>query len=369
MDATPGAQRRRRSLRALRAFFRLPGSTRFVALLAAFAVVFVVAWVEMVLRYRAPGSEQGLDAGEALYAVFSMLFFANGYPLPPDGLTRAVFFLVPLLGLAAVGQGVARAWSARLNRQRWERAVASTYADHVIVCGLGRIGFRVVRWLVDLGEEVVLIENEPDNSLLDQVRSWGIPVIAADAKRPEILEQAGIMRASALVPVTSDDITNLAIATEARRLHPDLRVVLRIFDDRLASNLQAGFDIHFAFSTTGLAAPAFAAAAVRVPVDYAFSFGEGEHRGLLTITKFTVVAGSRLAGYTLSAVEEQFGVVVIAHRHATFDAHPDKQAVLAPGDGFVVSGSLDALSALSHYAPATRELRRYEQGRLDIQQP
>ena len=366
-DAQLRARRRHRRIRALRASFRLPGSRGFVVLLLAFGVVFTVAWLEMDLRYHPPGQTQGLDHLESLYAVFGLLFFSTSYPLPSDGLTRSVFFLVPLLGLTVLGQGVARVGGALLNREKWERAVASTYSDHVVVCGLGRIGFRVVRWLLDLGQDVVLVDTESENPLLDQVREWGVPVVVADAKRPDVLQQVGIAKACAVVPVTSDDLTNLTIATEARRLRPDLRVVLRIFDDRLASNLQAGFDIHFAFSMSGLAAPAFAAAATRVPVDYAFAFGEEDQRHLLTITKFTIVEGSRLAGYSIDQLEQEFGVVVVAHRHDVFDTHPRADTVLGVGDGIVVSGNLDALSQLSHFAPPTRELRRYEQGALKLE--
>lgn len=354
-------------MRAIRAFFFLPGSRNYVVLVLVFVAVFIAAWIELDLQYKPPTEGGGLDTFEALYATIGLLFFANSYALPPDALTRTVFFLVPALGLAVLGQGVARASAALLKRERWEKAMAATYSDHVIVCGLGRIGFRVVRWLLDLGQDVVVVDNVADNTLVDQVRAWGVPVVVGDAKRPDLLEQLGVRGAAALLPVTSDDVTNLTIATEARRLNPDLRVVLRVFDDRLAANLQAGFDIHFAFSMSAIAAPAFAAAATRSPVDYAFSFGEGEDKGLLTITKFTIVEGSKLAGYTIEQIEDEFGVVVLAHRHGHFDSHPPRDAVVAAGEGIVVSGSLDALSEVAKYAPPTRELQRFEQGGISIQ--
>jgi Trk K+ transport system NAD-binding subunit len=360
-------QRRHRRVRAIRAFFLLPGSRNYVALVLAFVAVFIAAWIELDLQYKPPTEGGGLDTFEALYATIGLLFFANSYALPPDALTRTVFFLVPALGLAVLGQGVARASAALLKRERWEKAMAATYSDHVIVCGLGRIGFRVVRWLLDLGQDVVVVDNVADNTLVDQVRAWGVPVVVGDAKRPDLLEQLGVRGAAALLPVTSDDVTNLTIATEARRLNPDLRVVLRVFDDRLAANLQSGFDIHFAFSMSAIAAPAFAAAATRSPVDYAFSFGEGEDKGLLTITKFTIVEGSKLVGYRIEQIEDEFGVVVLAHRHDHFDSHPPRDAMVAPGEGIVVSGSLDALSEVAKYAPPTRELHRFEQGGLSIQ--
>ena len=102
-----------------------------------------------------------------------------------------LFFLVPVVGIITLGQLFVRLGTTVLNREKWEMAKASTYSDHVIVCGLGRVGFRVCRWLLDLREEVVVVDLDDEDSMYDQVRSWGVPIIVADGRRPEILEQAG----------------------------------------------------------------------------------------------------------------------------------------------------------------------------------
>jgi voltage-gated potassium channel len=361
--------RRKQWTRPLVAYFRMPGSTSFGLLLLAFMVIVVLAVTELSLNYRHPlDNRRGLDTLEAIYAVFTLLVFETAYPLPDDALSRLIFFLVPFSGLVVLGQGIARLSTAVLNRETWERAMASTYENHVIVCGLGRLGFRVIQWMLELGEEVVLVENRADNPLLDQVRSWGVPAIVADARRSEILAQAGLSKASAIVPITSDDLTNLSIAVEARRLCPGLKVVLRTFDDRLAENLETGFDIHTAFSTAALSAPAFAATATHAPVDYAFSFGEGDKKALLTITKFTVVEKSKLIGYTMADLELEFDVAVIAHRaNENFDLHPPPDAILSAGDGFIVSATLDGLNRLARLTPPTRELRRFAKNKWPIE--
>ena len=59
---------------------------------------------------------------------------------------------------------------------------------------------------------------------------------------------------SAIVPCADDDLANLDIALEARRLKPGIKVVLRLFDERLAENVEHGFDIHTAFSCSALPA-------------------------------------------------------------------------------------------------------------------
>ena len=337
----------------------------FAILASLFVLVLLLAVLEFRFRYLHPEGQRALDLMEAVYAVFTLLFFGGGYPWPEDPLARVLFFLVPMLGVFVVGQGLIGLASAMLNRERWQIAVASTYADHVIVCGLGRVGFRVVEWLTRLGEPVVLIESSGDHPLLDQVRSLSVPVIAADARRPEILEQAGLEKASSIVPCTNDDLINLSIATAARSMRPDIRVVLRTFDDALASNLQRGFDIHFAYSTSALAAPAFAAAALRAPVDHALAFGEDEM--LLTITEFVVVEESPLSGSTVGKLEQELECEVLAiTRSGTSRINPPDDTALSVEDRFVVMAPVEMMSRIGRLVPPFREFDRYRDGKWKV---
>ena len=82
---------------------------------------------------------------------------------------------------------------------------------------------------------------------------------------PEVLLKAGIEDARALIACTDADLTNMEIALDAREIRPDMRIVLRLFDQRLAAKITKGFDIQLAFSAAALAAPAFAAAAAVDP--------------------------------------------------------------------------------------------------------
>jgi voltage-gated potassium channel len=77
-----------------------------------------------------------------------------------------------------------------------------------------------------------------------------------------VLLKAGLERASAVIACTNDDLTNVEIAIDAREVRSDIRIVMRLFDQGLASKISHSFDIDAAFSASALAAPAFAAAAV-----------------------------------------------------------------------------------------------------------
>lgn len=361
-----------RCWRAWRAFWSMPGSRFFGWLLLAFVVVIVFSVWLLSTHYTNPTDGKGIRTAEAAYAVYTMLTFEAVLNLPRQWYTATVFFVVPLMGLLVLGQGLVRLGRALFDRDAWEVAMASTYHDHIIVCGLGKVGYRATRWLMQLGEPVVGVELNPDKRFLARLRSYKVPLVIADARETRTLEKAGVATASCIVPCVEEDLVNLAIALEARRLNPEIRVVLRLFDDRLADSMQYSFELQAAFSTSALSAPAFAAAAAHAPVDYAFSFGDEEVAGsaLLTISDLTLDPDSPLVGYTLDQLEKEYRVAVLMHRRANRDAngdahpekkpeqqiHPPSDVELGPGDGFVVSAEIDALSRLAAHTTPTREL-------------
>jgi Trk K+ transport system NAD-binding subunit len=352
--------------RPVLAFFRMPGSRGFGILLLIFAAILIFSVIDLYLNYVNPETGQPLDAIAALYAVFALLVFETPMPLPELWLSRIVFFMIPIAGILVLGQGLLRLGSTLLNKDLWNKAMASTYKDHTIVCGLGTVGLKVTEWILDLDEEVVVIESQKDNPFVEELRNKGVPVIIADARRGEVLQDVNIAEAESIVPCTSNDLTNLGIALEARRLVPGLKVVLRMFDTHMAENVRDGFDINTVFSIPDISAPVFAAAATRAPLDHAFAFGD-DRAGLLTITTFTLVPESVLVGYSVGDLEDEFEVAIIAqYRDGSFQLHPHDDFVLFAGDRFVASASLQALNDLSYLTPPSREYDRYLEGRWPI---
>ena len=108
-------------------------------------------------------------------------------------------------------------------------------------------------------------------------------------------------RARAILVCTDDDAANLATAMHARALRPDLRVVVRLFDSDLASQLDRVLGGYNSRSVSALAAPAFAAAAVGRQVLATLPVGSGR---LLIVARVAVEAGSAAEGSTVTAEEE-----------------------------------------------------------------
>lgn len=186
-------------------------------------------------------------------------------------------------------------------------ALASTFRDHIIVCGIGRGGYRVTSELLSFGELVAGVNHSESKEWLEPLQRAGMPMIIGDGRRKQTLIDAGIERASAFVVCTSDDLANLDMALDARELNPNIKIVLRMFDQNLAQNVSKGFGIQTAFSVSALAAPAFAVAATRTRVDYSFKLDDQ----LLNVSTILFQPTSRFVGKTVSQIEYEAECAII----------------------------------------------------------
>src|SRR5262249_564190 len=76
-------------------------------------------------------------------------------------------------------------------------------SGHIIVCGLGNVGFRVVQELLQADEQVVVIERSRDNPFIGTCRRLGAAVIIGDATVQEVLKQARAGATRAVVAATT----------------------------------------------------------------------------------------------------------------------------------------------------------------------
>jgi len=131
-------------------------------------------------------------------------------------------------------------------------------SDHIIVVGAGSVGFKVVEELIKYGESVVVVENNPQGRYMPAIYARRVRILIGDAMFESVLRDASLPQAKALLSMTSDDLTNLEIALNSKAIAPDVRVILRIYDQTLAQALDQRLDIHFAMSMSMTAATALA---------------------------------------------------------------------------------------------------------------
>src|SRR5437764_6365065 len=164
--------------------------------------------------------------------------------------------------------------------------------SHFIVCGMGHVGYRVVRLLVRLREAVTVVTLESRDEWKREVEGLGVRVLIGDARDEEQLLDAGLREAQALIVATDRDLANVEIALDARQLRPGLPIVVRLFDPGLAQQLEASFDLRRAFGMSSLAAPSFTAAALGDPILGSFTLDGA----LYIIGRLVVEEGSPLDG-------------------------------------------------------------------------
>lgn len=111
-----------------------------------------------------------------------------------------------------------------LGKQRMEQSL-SRLNQHVIVCGYGRMGRLVCREFEAQGVAYVVIERHAESfTEFPPKQGIGVP---GDATLDEVLKQAGVARARALVSVVGSDADNLYITMTARLLNERLFIVAR----------------------------------------------------------------------------------------------------------------------------------------------
>ena len=102
--------------------------------------------------------------------------------------------------------------------------------NHVIVCGYGRNGRQACEQLRSGNEIYVAIESNPD--IIESMRADGnILFIEGDATQDEILAEAGLERAKALITALPSDASNVFVVLTARDKNPSLKIISRASDD------------------------------------------------------------------------------------------------------------------------------------------
>lgn len=129
--------------------------------------------------------------------------------------------------------------------------------DHIIVCGLGRVGYQILMELHERGIPVLGIDQTKENRFLHQLQMQAVPVVVMDATIDRALHYANISEARALIAATSDDLKNLEIGFGARAFNHLIDVYLRIFESELADGIKKQLAIKHVFSTSAIAAPLF----------------------------------------------------------------------------------------------------------------
>lgn len=332
--ATPRLLRRSSKWSGIRSYIQAIASSADRRLGYALVFLFLLGFASMMIFFIT----NDLDIGDAFYNTTAIIISGGLGDIDP----RTAPWPIKLFGtlLMIIGATTLTVFYALVTDAvvsvRLDRALGRSNVDmrdHVVVCGLGNIGYRVATQLHALGLQVAANEKEENSRGIPDVRRLGVPVMLADARTPETLRALNVAHARSIVIATDDDAANLETALNARAIQPGIRVVLRLFDSDLAARVERAFNIHISRSVSALAAPRFAAAAIAERVAATIPVGQR----VLIVAQTSVELSSWADCKTVRDIENNFEGRVFLYTHkGKHTWRPDPATVLVPGDDIAV---------------------------------
>lgn len=180
---------------------------------------------------------QGGEFGFALLALA-----VAGNQIPQDVASFFIAIIVLSMALTPFVIANSRKLAQDLLRKTPVEAVAlpeKPASGHVLLCGYGRVGQIIARFLRQEGVPFVAVDDDP--ALVERARTLGDEVVFGNARKINLLQHLGLAQA-ALVVISFDDPAGAKeILHQIRRERPHLPILVRTRDDaELVALQQAG---------------------------------------------------------------------------------------------------------------------------------
>ncbi len=215
----------------------------WVAVLLVSLVLVKTALIFGLSRLFGAPSGVALRAGLALGACGEFGFVilahaANSKLMAPDVLQPVLAAMVLSMLIAPFvierSEAIVRRWSATewMSRamQLHNIAVQSMATDqHVLICGYGRSGQNLARFLDREAVPFIALDNDPQR--IREATAGGERVVFGDAARREVLLAAGLARARVVIVTYTDTASALRILALVQEARPGLPIVVRTLDD------------------------------------------------------------------------------------------------------------------------------------------
>ena len=212
--------------------------------------------------------------------------------------------------------------------------------DHFIICGYGRIGRELARFLIEKYVNVVVIER--DEARVGRMDDDGILYLIGEATDEKVLKRAGIERAKGLITAVATDADNVFLVLIAKQINPKLFTVARASEENAKKTLMAaGADK--VISPYDLGARRMAHAILRPTVIKFLEMAFADDSVDIQVEEITIRPNSELVGKTMmdSGIRKEFDLIIIVIRKPGDNMvfNPKADTVIEAGDTMVVVGS------------------------------
>jgi len=291
---------------------------------------------------------EGVGAWFAFQWALDTVATVGSIPAPTDTAGQVVKVGLITLGvgtlfyaLVTVTEFFVAGHLADIRAERRMLKMIASLSDHYIICGFGRVGRQVARDLRAAQAKYVVVDANPENR--DQAQGVNTRFLDGDAADDDVLRQAGIERARAIIACADSDAENIFITLTARELRADIAIVARAsVEDSEKKLKRAGADrVISPYKASGtemarLALHPQIAGVVDVDAEY-------------RMEEIVVTAGCSGVNQTIGDIRGGSMIVALRHADGTFHPQPAADSVLEAGDVLMAMGTprtLERLEAL-----------------------
>jgi voltage-gated potassium channel len=305
---------------------------------------------------------EGWTISESLYMTVQTVTTVGYGDFPPQtnaGRAFATFFMLVGVGIVAYAlsssvRAIVQSEIIATFGERRRHREMSKLQDHFIICGVGRVGSRIVRELQRTGVRFIAIES--DAAKVEALRESGAHVLVGDATLEETLREAGVERAAGLAACLPDDADNVYVVLTARDLNHELHIVARAVEEQAEPKLiKAGANRVIAPTIIGSHRMA---QALTKPAVADFMDSITAENLDLGFEQLEVAPNSIYAGHKLryTNIRSELDVVIVAIRRPDGQMifNPAGDALIQAGDLLIAIGRADALAELTALARGTK---------------
>ena len=205
--------------------------------------------VALLVKWRGNDNETAWRSGLALaqggefcFALMAQMQQNQMLPAELGALLLAATFcsmlLTPMLLRAA--PRIAAALHRKPNQEAQIEEISALNAEldkHVVICGYGRVGQSIGRFMRNANQPFIALDNDPVR--IQEAALGESDVHYGDSSRGDLLTAVGLLRARLLVIAVDQTDVALRVLREARRLNDQVPILVRTRDDSQLAELKA----------------------------------------------------------------------------------------------------------------------------------
>jgi voltage-gated potassium channel len=293
---------------------------------------------------------------DALYTTVDMMSTIGytAHPLSPNGRLFTIPIIIFGVGSLFYTFGATMEFmieghlSRAIGRRIMDRKIAAL-RNHCVICGFGRVGSQIAEEFSTARKPFVVIDEKEAN--VQNCIQRGYLALQGDAASDEILREAGIEHAQALLVATDQDANNIYITLSARNLNRNLFIIARANHEETVVKLKlAGADR--VLSPYSIGGHTMANLAIQPTVIDFFDILINAENPEIAVREVILPTNSPLIGKTLLEAQSTLtnGALILAIKKTDALVIGNRPKIrINASDALIILGSPEQLSQASKY--------------------